>query len=275
MGTPAVSIPREGDVLEDGRIQPLLLLFENLPMLLLRQMLKQVPGARSAVQFARHRREMSRLRRKSAEQIFTEICREGKWSQGDSVSGTGSDLIQTEEIRKALPLIFRDFEISSLLDIPCGDFHWMKLVDLAGMEYTGADIVADLVERNKRHESANVRFCQINLVKDELPRADLVFCRDCLVHLSFDDAVAALHNVCASGARYLLTTTFPLCRKNAEIATGQWRKLNLETAPFSFPPPLRLIDEKCSEGEAYRDKSLGLWAVGDIEKCLRSQGVGR
>jgi SAM-dependent methyltransferase len=242
-------------------------------MLLLKQMLKQVPGARSVSRLVRHRREMSKLRRKSAEQIFTEICRNGKWSKGDSVSGTGSDLAQTSAVRDELPSIFRDFEVSSLLDIPCGDFYWMKHVNLAGIDYTGADIVADLIQQNRRHETGSVHFCQVNLVEDELPKADLVFCRDCLVHLSFKDALAALHNVCGSGARYLLTTTFPHCERNRDIATGQWRMINLEVSPFFLPPPLRLIDEKCSEGVAYQDKSLGLWAVADIGAALRSDGI--
>ena len=33
---------------------------------------------------------------------------------------------------------------------------------------------------------------------------------------------------------------------------------------LSWPSPLRLIDEECAESE-YRDKSLGLWRLEDIQ----------
>ena len=75
----------------------------------------------------------------------------------------------------------------------------------------------------------------------------------------------ALDNLRAGDVPYLLTTTFPGCEANEDIATGDWRPLNLERPPFSFPPPLALVDEQCSEGGGqFRDKSLGLWRVDDL-----------
>ena len=50
----------------------------------------------------------------------------------------------------ALPKVFDDFGIHTILDIPCGDFHWMKHVSLDSINYTGADIVADLIQKNKQ-----------------------------------------------------------------------------------------------------------------------------
>jgi len=84
----------------------------------------------------------------------------------------------------------------------------MKHVDLDGIDYTGADIVADLILGNGQYEASKVHFCILNLIDDKLPKIDLVFCRDCLVHLSFRDTFRALHNICDSGSIYLLTTTF-------------------------------------------------------------------
>jgi hypothetical protein len=44
--------------------------------------------------------------------------------------------------------------------------------------------------------------------------------------------------------------------------THSARPLNLERAPFSLGPPLRLISEKESvEDPRYSDKSLGLWTL--------------
>ena len=126
---------------------------------------------------------------------------------------------------------------------------------------------------NERYKSDNILFLHLNLIDDSLPERDLVFCRDCLVHLSFADIFKALHNICDSGARYLLTTTFIDREHNEDIKTGQWRALNLESAPFGFPRPLALIDEQCPEGDGqYRDKSLGLWLVDDIRALLDKYG---
>jgi hypothetical protein len=54
--------------------------------------------------------------------------------------------------------------------------------------------------------------------------------------------------------------------KSADIQTGGWRQLNLERAPFNFPSPGRMIDEKCwHTGGIYSDKRLALWRLEQIE----------
>jgi hypothetical protein len=236
----------------------------------MKQILKGVPGLRAAYHFARFHYEAARLRRSTAEEMFTDICRGNKWGGTESVSGGGSDLFQTRVVRETLPSALREFSVHSMLDIPCGDFHWMKHVGLESIDYTGAEIVTDLVRRNgQQHQAPNVHFCKLNLVEDKLPKVDLVFCRDCLVHLSFKDTFIALHNICDSDSTYLLTTTFTGRQHNSDIVTGMWRTLNLEVSPFSFPPPLMVINEECTEGDgAFSDKSLGLWRVSDIRESL-------
>ena len=152
----------------------------------------------------------------------------------------------------------------SLLDIPCGDFRWLSEVPL-GVSYIGGDIVSALVDaNNQRFGTESRRFLQLDLTTSSLPQADVVLCRDCLVHLSFANIHQALANIRKSGAKYLLMTNFPEIAVNLDISDGDWRPLNFELAPFHFPPPLRTIDEKCSEGDgAYRDKSLALWNILD------------
>jgi len=242
----------------------------------LKRILKQIPGVRSAYHFASSRYQSLKLKGSTAQYIFSDIYRGNKWGGVDSVSGTGSDMFQTRVVRNGLPAVCRCFDVHAMLDIPCGDFHWMKHVDLDGIDYTGADIVADLILGNGQYEASKVHFCILNLIDDKLPKIDLVFCRDCLVHLSFRDTFRALHNICDSGSIYLLTTTFTSLPHNRDIATGQWRTLNLEAPPFSFPPPLKTINEQCTEGDgAFSDKSLGLWRVEDIGECLRKHSYGK
>ncbi len=158
-------------------------------------------------------------------------------------------------------------EIKSVLDIPCGDFLWMQKVDLGQVKYTGADIVEELVLKNRSTYTGknNIEFKQVNLIKDNLPVNDLVISRDCLVHLSYSNIYEAVKNLKSSGCKYLLTTTFPEHPGNTDIITGEWRTINLVDAPFNFPEPLLLINEKCTEFDnQYADKSLGLWHIEDL-----------
>src|SRR5262245_50296933 len=60
------------------------------------------------------------------EQTFTDIYRRNAWGGTESVSGTGSGLAETRALRSSLRLLIDDFEIATMLDIPCGDFHWMQ-----------------------------------------------------------------------------------------------------------------------------------------------------
>ncbi len=241
----------------------------------LREQAKRIPAAAPLYWMLCRRINYWRLKSKTAEQTFTEIFRNNAWRGQESASGTGSSTDQTEKIARELPELFDSFNVSTVLDIPCGDFHWMKHVDLSRVDYTGADIVGDLIQRNITLHSRNgVRFEKLDIIKSKLPRVDLVLCRDCLVHLSYDAIFDALNNICNSRSVYLLTTTFTQRSGNRDIATGQWRTLNFEIAPFDFLPPIRTIDEGCTEHNgAYRDKALGLWRISDIQKRLRDTSI--
>lgn len=205
---------------------------------------------------------------RTPEAIFTDIYERKGWNGKDSVSGPGSDISQTRILIEELPNLFNDFGICKVLDIPCGDFYWMNKVNLNGIDYIGADIVKTLIEGNrKQYSDFGFQFINLNLINDNLPKVDLVLCRDCLVHFSFSDIFLSFANICSSESKFILTTTFPNTKENKDILTGQWRPLNLEIAPFYLPQPLRIINENCTEDTSYEDKSLGLWKVEDIQKC--------
>lgn len=211
----------------------------------------------------RNRVKYPALAGKSPARVFTEIFRENIWGDKESLSGPGSNLAQTAAVRRALPLLIRELQCKSLLDVPCGDFFWMKLVEM-DIDYIGGDIVDELVSVNQeKYASARRRFMYLDILKDELPPVDVVLCRDCLVHFSYQHTVRALRNIKRSGSTYLLTTTFVDRDINEYIPTGEWRPINLQLSPYNFPVPITLIDEKCPDVH-YRDKHLGLWKTIDI-----------
>lgn len=196
--------------------------------------------------------------------VFHHAYRQNQWGDPESVSGPGSGLQRTAAFRDQIPPLLRSLGVQTLLDAACGDFNWMKEIELP-KRYIGIDIVPELIAGNAKHQKEGRTFVHANFTRDPLPQVDLILCRDCLVHFSFEDIRAALRNFKSSGSRYLLTTTFVGPRENADVATGGWRPLNLERPPFDFPPPERAIDEQCLHtGGIYADKRLALWRLADL-----------
>jgi hypothetical protein len=205
-----------------------------------------------------------RWRKAGMAAVFTEHFAKKFWACKESVSGYGSTIAATATIREILPKIVNDFGVQTILDIPCGDFNWMRLINLP-VRYIGADIVDDLVSENQSRYGSDTRsFVRLDLTADPLPIADLVLCRDCLFHLSFADIARSLNNIRRSGSRYLLATTNPNVPKNKDAVSGDWRSIDLQKAPIFLPQPDLLIAEGSYSLPHAEDKYLGLWRVSSL-----------
>lgn len=185
----------------------------------------------------------------SAKDKFTKIYRNNYWLNSESVSGSGSTVKYTRNLREHIPEIVADFGIKSIFDGPCGDFNWMRylLPDLP-VEYIGGDIVSEIVGNNNRKFGAmGAKFIQIDITANPLPQVDLMICRDCLFHLPFEMIAAFKANFLRSGIKFLLTTNHlnePRHFENRDIQTGDFRLIDLFASPFDFPPaPLRRIPD--------------------------------
>lgn len=205
---------------------------------------------------------------KTLEEKFTKVYKQNLFGGKLSRSGEGSNLEQTKIIREQLPVLLKKNNVKSLVDAPCGDWYWMRNIKIDIKEYIGIDIVEDLINKNNlNYANESIKFIKSNIVKDDLPRADLILSRDCLVHLTFEDALNAIRNFKRSGSTFLLTTTFTERTSNNDLV-GQyafWRPLNLQLAPFCFPQPYEIINEQCTEGnKGFMDKCLALWKLDDI-----------
>jgi SAM-dependent methyltransferase len=198
--------------------------------------------------------------------IFGAIHDGNMWGQAETVSGLGSTLEETRAVRAQLPPLLRQLGVRSLLDVPCGDCNWLVPAELGLERYTGIDIVPALVERNRRRVTGRgVQFAVADFTADGLPGADLILCRDALIHLSFFYIRRALTNFRASGATWLLTTHYPGLAANQDILSGQWRPLDLELPPFRLPPPRQAILEKeYDEDGRHLRRTLSLWRLEDV-----------
>jgi len=200
-----------------------------------------------------------------SDNVFSEIYagKTNLWGQQESKSGGGSTMEATAILREKLSLIIEKYSITSLLDVPCGDYNWMKTV-VKQCSYIGGDIVPELIENNQKlYGSDNVRFKVIDITKDILPKVDLIFCRECLQHLSNDNVKNAIENFISSGSKYLLVTSYPKTWRNYDIYDGDYRALNLRKKPFYLPKPLLVIKEDVLAPLGF-DKSMYLYQLDSV-----------
>jgi SAM-dependent methyltransferase len=196
--------------------------------------------------------------------VFEIIYRENYWRSKESFSGAGSTIASTKKIRKVLPILWEKYDIKTVLDVPCGDFNWMKEVDKSKIFYIGGDIVKELVDNNiQKYQSENISFKVLDITKDILPKVDMIFCKDCLQHLSYENIHKSLINFKQSGSKYLLTTSYLMTWKNWDIMDGDYRPLNLRKKPFNLPKPILKICEITTISNE-RDKYMLLYKLEDL-----------
>jgi hypothetical protein len=226
--------------------------------------------AANTPQRLRYRAFQRRLKDRDARDVFVEIYERNMWESTESRSGIGSEAVATESIRAHLPLIFEKFHVKSMLDAPCGDFNWMRLVSLPpDMSYLGWDIVPQVIRGNsEKYANHQRRFGVADMFVDSYPRVDLMMCRDCLFHFSHRDICRTLENFVASGTPYLLTTTHTQrdASTNTHIETGFFRRIDLFAEPFGFPRnALYRFDDHAPNHLA---REMCLWDRSQVEQGL-------
>ena len=206
----------------------------------------------------------------SKEDIFTSIWRNNYWGSGESLSGPGSTLEQTINLREKLPGMFAERGIKLVFDSPCGDMYWMQhVLKSADFIYIGGDIVEELVDINKKKFSnSKVSFVKFDITKDIFPTADVWLCRAVFFHLSNRDVYLALEQFAASNIKYLLTTNCVtnVGHINIDISTGDWRSLDLTLPPFNFPRQSMWEIEDCVS--PHPPMTLTLWTKSQVESTL-------
>ncbi len=137
-----------------------------------------------------------------------------------------------------LPELFHQLQVTRFLDALCGDWNWMRKVELAGVDYIRADVVGSVIAGASQKYARPVSGLSMPISlkrsssgsrSDYVPR--LLGSPVLLGHggnakeLSTDrgDVAVDLHT--------------PGRDKNEAKATGiGWRHLNLNLPPSSFPP---------------------------------------
>lgn len=174
--------------------------------------------------------------------IFSKIYASGAWGDGDEPnSGSGSDDSVSAPFVDFVRTFIGEHDVTSVVDLGCGDYRVSgKLADLP-IDYTGVDVVPELVARNTAaFASDHVRFMCRDITKDALPPADLCIVRQVLQHLSNEQIARVLEQL--RPFRYAIVAEHHparLLRPNLDKDTGADTRIDfdsgvyLEHAPFS------------------------------------------
>ena len=198
--------------------------------------------------------------------VFNSIYKSNHWNKSkkfdfnnQSFSGPGSipNSKQTNNLLIELEKFFNKNNIRKILDAPCGDCAWIKKIFNSKIEYTGIDIVEDLINKNKiRFKSyENVKFdCKDLTENNEFNNFDFILLRDFFIHLPLKSIKKVLVNLKESNCKYFAFNNYEGIKINKEISTGQHRKTNILNEPFNLEQPYFKILEL--KNENFPDKNL-------------------
>ena len=174
-------------------------------------------------------------------QAFEQIYAKGLWAtdpQGKGTSGGGSTLQATTLYRRFLQDFMAAYRIRSVVDAGCGDWEFSQALDWTGVDYLGVDIVPAVIEANKqRFEKPNIRFAVADIVREELPAADLLLVKDVMQHLSNADIARFARQFGRYRHVLLVNDVDPgsLTAEPRDIASGRYRPIDPTRPPHSLP----------------------------------------
>ncbi len=116
----------------------------------------------------------------SDKQVFTNIYKKNIWNGG---SGPGSKVENAGPFLNYLQNFIDTQEISTIVDIGCGDWELMKTIRIPdNIKYLGLDIVNHIIATNqKKYTRNNVKFETVDDIKNLAAyKGDLLIIKDVL-----------------------------------------------------------------------------------------------
>lgn len=203
-----------------------------------------------AIQRYRARKKLEAYKGLTTQQVFTKIYEEGAWGRpNDSshrfYSGSGSHDQSVATYIEAVRAFLRSFDARpDVVDLGCGDFHVGSCIRSLCASYIACDIVPGLIAFNKeKYRSSSVDFRVLDLTEDELPKADIVFIRQVLQHLSNDQIQNAIPRIARSYKYLVLTEHVPIradFRPNLDKPAGPDIRLDIGSGLVLTMPPFDL-----------------------------------
>lgn len=177
--------------------------------------------------------------------IFNTIYRENIWGNG---SGPGSDPEILKDYISFLDNFIKENNITSISDIGCGDWQYMKFINLDGINYTGYDVSSDIIDANsKNFSSENIHFIHYDGDFSKIKSTELAICKEVLQHLSNENIFNFIENM--KKFKYIIIgNTFKNSNTiNKDISSGACRTLDLRLAPFNIEAEHILTIDRSSQ----------------------------
>ncbi|MHA2232520.1 MAG: class I SAM-dependent methyltransferase [Candidatus Hodarchaeales archaeon] len=174
------------------------------PLIILKKYLIYIRERRKVILF----KKFLKTKPVNREVLFTQIYRNDMWGKSEDpnlkyYSGYGSDPERTQEYIDLVNSFISRHNIRSIVDCGCGDFRVASnfLIE----KYVGVDICKELIAfNNERFSTDAIKFLYLDIVKDEIPSADICLIRQVLQHFSNSEIQKLLSKL--SKFKYVLIT---------------------------------------------------------------------
>lgn len=186
----------------------------------------------------------------SVKDVFADVYARNLWGNRKAgfYSGPGSESVAADVYVANIAAFIADHQVTSIVDLGCGDFRVAQRILDGTTSYLGIDIVAPLVEENtKRYANGQVSFRCLDIIAEELPPGGLCLIREVFQHLSNAEILQVIPKL--RNFRFVIYTDYQpgseaRCWPNRDIAHGAdtriWRDsaLFLDQPPFNVPMQL-------------------------------------
>lgn len=163
------------------------------------------------------------------QRIFADKYSMNAWVKG---SGWGSWPENTKPYINYIQMFLRVYSIESVVDAGCGDWQFSKLIDWAGVEYKGFDVVPAALQEASQYATDNISFHELDFSIKPLPSADLILVKDVLMHWPPEIVLKFLQRL--PECKYVLVTNDwkPDWPFNKECNIGGYQNIDLRAKPY-------------------------------------------
>lgn len=220
-----------------------------------------------------------RINMRSPKTVFEDIYRHNQWGgkSGEIYSGLGSRGQMATEYVDIVSSFILQRGVKSIVDVGCGDFYISnKLLERAPwpLSYVGLDSAKSVIDANRAcFARKGVVFRWTDVIKEELPSADLCLIRQVLQHLS-NRQIAIILRKLRCFKWVLITEHYPHQDRfrefNADIAQGAGTRISkgsgvyVDRSPFNLKM-IELVGEVDVEREDPLEGRLRTWLV-DVDE---------
>jgi SAM-dependent methyltransferase len=194
-------------------------------------------------------------------EVFKNIYENRLWSGANlniPLSGPGSLPDRAIPYVRFTKEVISNLQITSVLDVGHGDWEMWESYKFEDVRYVGVDVVEGLSNKlEKIYGSATRTFFPIDITNTLPPDADLLICKDTLMHLPNRDIIYFLRNL--KKFKYLIIcndVNFVSSKlNNYDIKSVEYRGIDLESLPYARNLRRYRLIEKFDYDD--RDKSNG------------------